>query len=90
MGGVGRALRQCNGLRGAAERRQMEALEAAVTNLATTDEVWVRARWLARRACGKGITVPGADRGIAACAWTRGAEMEHDDAHLDALASLFG
>jgi hypothetical protein len=79
-----------NGLRGAAERKQLGALEAAVTNLATTDEVWARARRLARRARAKGITVPGADLVIAACAWTHGAEMEHDDAHLAALASLFG
>ena len=79
-----------NGLRGAAERKQMEGLEAAVTNLATTDEVWARARRLARRARAKGIAVPGADLVIAACAWTHGAEMEHDDAHLAALASLFG
>ena len=78
-----------NGLRGAAERKQMEALEADVTLLPTTDAVWGRARELARRARAAGLTVPGADVLIAACAWEHGVEMEHDDAHLTALAALF-
>ena len=78
-----------NGLRGAAERKQMEALEADVILLSTTDAVWGKARELARRARTAGITVPGADLVIAACAWEHGVEMEHDDAHLTALAELF-
>jgi predicted nucleic acid-binding protein len=78
-----------NGLRGAAERKQMEALEADVTLLATTEAVWARARELARRARAAGLTVPGADLLIAACAREHGVEMEHDDAHLTALAALF-
>ena len=78
-----------NGLRGAAERKQMEELEADVINLASTDAVWTKARLLAQRARAKGITVPGADLVIAGCAWEHGVEMEHDDAHLAALASLF-
>ena len=78
-----------NGLRGAAERRQMEALEADVTLLPTTDAVWSGARELARRARAEGLTVPGADLLIAASAWVHGVEMEHDDAHLTALAALF-
>lgn len=78
-----------NGLRGVAERKQMEALEADVTLLPTTDAVWRRARELARRARAAGLTVPGADLLIAACAWEHGVAMEHDDAHLTALAALF-
>jgi predicted nucleic acid-binding protein len=78
-----------NGLRGAAERKQMAALEVDVTRLPTTDAVWDRARELARRARAAGLTVPGADLLIAACAWEHGVEMEHDDAHLTALAALF-
>jgi predicted nucleic acid-binding protein len=78
-----------NGLRGAAERKQMEALEADVTLLPTTEAVWTRARELARRARAAGLTVPGADLLIAACAWEHGVAMEHDDAHLTALAALF-
>jgi len=78
-----------NGLRGVAERKQMEALEADVTLLPTIDAVWSRARELARRARAAGLTVPGADLLIAACAWEHGVAMEHDDAHLTALAALF-
>ena len=78
-----------NGLRGAAEQKQMEALEADVTNLPTTEAVWTKARELARRARAAGVTVPGADLLIAACAWEHGVAMEHDDAHLTALAGLF-
>lgn len=78
-----------NGLRGVAERKQMEALEADVTLLPTTEAVWSRARELARRARAAGLTVPGADLLIAACAWEHGVAMEHDDAHLTALAALF-
>jgi len=78
-----------NGLRGAAERKQMEALEADVTNLPTTEAVWAKARELARRARAAGVTVPGADLVIGACAWEHGVDLEHDDAHLTALAALF-
>lgn len=78
-----------NGLRGAAERRQMEGLEADVTLLPTTDAAWAKARELARRSRAAGLTVPGADLVIAACAWEHGVALEHDDAHLTALAELF-
>ena len=78
-----------NGLRGAAEKKQMEELEADVHHLATTDAVWTKARALAQRARAKGLTAPGADLLIAACAWEHGVEMEHDDAHLTSLAALY-
>jgi predicted nucleic acid-binding protein len=78
-----------NGLRGVSERKQMQELEADVILLVTTDAVWTKARLLAQRARGKGVTVPGADLVIAACAWEHGVEMEHDDRHLAALAGLF-
>jgi predicted nucleic acid-binding protein len=78
-----------NGLRGAAEKKQMEELEVDVINLPTSEAVWTRARLLTQRARAKGITVPATDLVIAACAWEHGVEMEHDDAHLTALAALF-
>ena len=78
-----------NGLRGAAERKHMEELEADVINLATNDAVWAKDRLLTQRARAKGVTVPATDLLIAACAWEHGVEMEHDDAHLTALAVLF-
>lgn len=48
-----------NGLRGAAEKKQMENLEADVHHLATSDAVWTKARLLARRARASGLTAPG-------------------------------
>jgi predicted nucleic acid-binding protein len=78
-----------NGLRGVAERKQMEELEVDVINLATSEAVWAKARLLTQRARAKGVTVPATDLLIAACAWEHGVEMEHDDAHLTVLASLF-
>ena len=78
-----------NGLRGTAERKQMEELEADVINLSTNNAVWAKARLLAQRARTKGVTVPATDLLIAACAWEHGVEMEHDDAHLTALSALF-
>jgi len=67
----------------------MEALEADIILLPTTDAVWSRARELARRARARGLTVPGPDLLIAACAWEHGVELEHDDRHLAQLAALF-
>lgn len=78
-----------NGLRGSAEKRHMEGLEKDVINLPTTDVVWAKSRMLAQRARAAGITVPGADLIIAACAWEHGAAMEHRDTHLDVLSGLF-
>jgi predicted nucleic acid-binding protein len=78
-----------NGLRGAAERKQMEELEVDIINLPTNDAVWARARLLTQRARLRGITVPATDLVIAACAWEHGVEMEHDDTHLTVLSALF-
>jgi predicted nucleic acid-binding protein len=78
-----------NGLRGHAERQMMDALEEDITLLPTTDAVWQKARLLAQRSRAKGLTVPSADLVIAACAWEHRVELEHDDAHLTALATLF-
>jgi predicted nucleic acid-binding protein len=77
-----------NGVRGAAERKHLEGMEADLTLLPMTDGAWAKARLLAQRARAKGITVPGPDLVIAGCAWEHGVAMEHDDAHLAALASL--
>ena len=78
-----------NGVRGPAEKKHLEALEADVTLLPMTDAAWAKARELARRARPKGLTVPGADLVIAGCAWAHAVDLEHDDAHLAALADLF-
>ncbi len=78
-----------NGVRGTAERKHLEALEADVVCLPMTDRAWERARVLAQKTRGEGLTVPGADLVIAGCAWAHAVAMEHDDEHLAALAALF-
>lgn len=78
-----------NGLRGPAERKMMEQLEADITLLPTTDRVWEKSRELARRCRNQGLTVPATDLIIAACAWDHQVEIEHRDAHLTALSALF-
>jgi predicted nucleic acid-binding protein len=77
-----------HGVRGVAERKMVEALEADVILLPTTEAVWDKARELARRSRAQGLTVPAGDLIVAACAWEHGVEMEHHDAHLTALAVL--
>ena len=78
-----------HGVRGVAERKMMEQLDADVSMLATTDAVWAKARELARRSRAKGLTVPATDLIIAACAWTHGVPIEHRDQHFTALQKLF-
>jgi hypothetical protein len=77
-----------NGVRGAAERRQLQGIEADVILLPTNDAVWARARQLAQRARAKGWTCPGPDLLIAACACEHRVPLEHDDGHLKMLMQL--
>lgn len=78
-----------HGVRGAAERKMMEQLDADVHLLPTTDAVWATARGLARRSRAKGLTVPATDLIIAACGHAHGVPIEHRDQHLTALQRLF-
>lgn len=78
-----------HGVRGAAERKMMEELDADVTLLPTTDAVWAKARALAQRSRAKGLTMPTTDLIIAACAWAHGVPIEHRDHHFTALQKFF-
>src|SRR5690606_10963694 len=77
-----------NGLTQEAPRRFLAELEEVVDCLPTTSEVWTRARRLAARARAAGLTVPGPDLLIYACAVQHGAGILHRDAHFAALAKL--
>jgi len=72
----------------AKEMPDLEALEIDLVALETTAEVWKMARALARRARGKGLTVPPSDLIIAACARFHGTEIVHRDKHFDQLKAL--
>lgn len=78
-----------HGVRGPAEQKMMQQLDADVTLLPITDSVWAKACELARRSRAKGLTVPATDLIIAACAWAHGVPIEHRDNHLAALQTLF-
>ena len=48
-------------------------------------EVWTLGFEFARRARGKGLTIPATDLVIAACARRHGAGLEHSDEHFTAI-----
>ena len=76
------------GVRGDAEREALRAYEQVLPEHAITDEVWSLACELGDRARRSGLTFPPADLVIAACARHHGLEIEHADAHFDALMTL--
>lgn len=74
-----------NGARGQRERKYLASLERELETLPTTEEVWERARELARECRQSGITVPATDLLIAACAATHGASLLHRDRHFEEI-----
>lgn len=79
-----------NGARGTKEHRLLRELEEQLETVPTTPEVWALARELARRARGKGLTVPAADLVIAACADHHRLGLLHQDHHFDQIEDLLG
>jgi len=77
-----------NGARGEYERSRLAELERGITCLATTPEVWQKARALARKTRQAGLTVPTTDLVIVACALVHGTLLEHRDDHFDAILRL--
>jgi predicted nucleic acid-binding protein len=77
-----------NGARGDREKRVLRDMEATLTDLPVTDEVWQLAMELAQQARAKGLTVPATDLLVAACAQHHEASLEHADSHFDQIASL--
>ena len=74
-----------NGARGERERRELSHIEAAVPILETSEAVWDAARALARACRAAGVTVPATDLLVYACARHHGVDLEHADAHLEAI-----
>ena len=79
-----------NGAHGAYEKLKLEELEKDILCLPTTQDVWKKARLLAKKCREKGLTVPSADLVIASCALFHEAEIDHCDAHFDMIISLNG
>jgi predicted nucleic acid-binding protein len=77
-----------NGARGDREKKVLRDMEATLSDLPITDEVWQLAMQLAQQARAKGWTVPATDLLVAACAQHHEAGLEHADSHFDQIASL--
>jgi predicted nucleic acid-binding protein len=79
-----------NGARGDAEKRFLRDLEGLLRRVPTTDAVWETARDLARQCRTAGLTLPGADLLVAACAEHHRLELLHHDRHFDQLPQRSG
>jgi predicted nucleic acid-binding protein len=71
-----------NGAQGQVEKKALEELELEVRLCAINEQVWTKARLLARRSREKGVTATSADILIAACAASYDLELEHCDGHF--------
>lgn len=77
-----------HGARGAREKKELAALEQEITVLSIDSGVWQKARLLAIRLREAGVTVPGSDIIIAACAVHYKLELEFCDAHFDRILPI--
>jgi predicted nucleic acid-binding protein len=77
-----------NGAQGHIEKKVLEELEAEVQLYAVNEQVWAKARLLARRSREKGITVTSGDIVVATCAANYDLEVEHCDNHFDKILPI--
>ena len=77
-----------NDARGGAVQRVLRRFAVVLPDLPIDAMVWSTAYDLARRARGRGLTVPAADVLIAGGGRRHGAAMESADEDLDSLGSL--
>ena len=77
-----------NGAQGHFEKKVLEELEAEVQLYAVNEQVWAKARLLARRSREKGITATSGDIVVAACAVNYDLEVEHCDSHFDKILPI--
>lgn len=77
-----------NGAQGHVEKKVLEELEVEVQLYAINEQVWAKARSLARRSREKGVTVTSGDIVVAACAANYALEVEHCDNHFDKILPI--
>jgi predicted nucleic acid-binding protein len=77
-----------NGARGQMEKSTLEELEGELRLCPVNEEVWTRARKLARACRENGVTAPSADIVIAACAIEHNLKLEHNDSHFEKILPL--
>jgi predicted nucleic acid-binding protein len=68
----------------------LRELEQTLPELGIGEEVWGRARDLARRCRRAGVSVPATGPLSAACAHHHGTRIEHEDADFDAIERVAG
>jgi len=77
-----------NGAQGHIEKKALEELESEVRLYAVNEQVWAKARLLARRSREKGITATSGDIVVAACAANYVLGVEHCDSHFDKVLPI--
>ena len=77
-----------NGAQGITEKKVLEELEEELRLYPVNEQVWARARVLARRCREKGVTASTPDIVIAACAANNKLSLEHCDNHFDKILPL--
>ena len=77
-----------HGARGHQEKKRLDDMDRTLISLPVDQDVWDLSIDLARRARGKGITVPPIDLIIAACARYHEAGIEAADQHFGELMRL--
>lgn len=77
-----------NGAGGEREKKVLRDFERVLPELAIDNDVWQAAYGLARSARTAGVTVPGTDLLIAACARRHQVELEQSDSDFELLAKL--
>ena len=77
-----------NGAQGRPEKLALEEFEEELHLYHVNEQVWTRARNLARTCREKGVTAPTVDIIIAACAVEHGLELEHNDGHFNKILPI--
>ena len=77
-----------NGAQGQVEKKALEELESEVRLYSVNEQVWTKARLLARRSREKGITATSGDIVVAACAANYALNVEHCDSHFDKILPI--
>ncbi len=78
-----------NGVRGNYEKRNLARLEAEILSLPINDEVWSFAKLLTIECRKTGKTIPPADLIITSCALYHKTGLEHCDAHMESILTIY-
>ncbi len=77
-----------NGARAGSDKKMLRDFERILPELPITEDVWNLAYSLAEKSRSAGVSIPGPDILIAACAQFHDAALEHADADFDLLSRL--